>query len=140
MMAAMTTATTKPRPVLRLSQRARIVPSAQFVRWYEIASATPKLSRLELLILAGLAEHRRRLHIDGYAGRLSIERMALDLSAVPRDVRAAVRNLIGMALIGVRPGEEPPSISSPSRRRGSLHRWRPRPPRTTRGRPFRRIP
>jgi hypothetical protein len=30
--------------------------------------------------------------------------MALDLDAVPRDVRAAVRHLIGLALIGVRPG------------------------------------
>lgn len=89
---------------LPLNQRARLVPSGRFVRWYEIASATPGLSRLELLILAGLAEHHRRLHVDGYAGRLSIERMALDLNVMPRDIRAAVRHLIALCLIGVRPG------------------------------------
>jgi hypothetical protein len=100
----MSTAAVKPRPLLRLNQRARLVPSGQFVRWYEIASATPRLSRLELLILAGLAEHHRRLHVDGFAGRLSVERMALDLDAVPRDVRSAVNRLISLALIGVRPG------------------------------------
>jgi len=30
--------------------------------------------------------------------------MALDLDAVPRDVRAAIWRLIGLCLVGVRPG------------------------------------
>jgi hypothetical protein len=102
-MPAIVATTPLPRP-LRLNQRARLVPSAQFVRWYEIASATPGLGKLELAILAKLAEHHRRLHIDGYAGRLSIERMALDLDVAPPEVRAAVRRLIAACLIGVRPG------------------------------------
>jgi hypothetical protein len=59
---------------------------------------------LELAILDGLAEHHRRLHVEGYAGRLTIERMALDLDAVPRDVRVAVRHLVELCLVGVRPG------------------------------------
>ena len=50
-MPAIVATTPLPRP-LRLNQRARLVPSAQFVRWYEIASATPGLGKLELAILA----------------------------------------------------------------------------------------
>jgi hypothetical protein len=86
MMSDMNRTTAKPRPVLRLNQRAQLVPAAQFARWHEPASATPGLSRLELAILDGLARHHRRLCVEGFAGRLSIERMAFDLSAVPRDV------------------------------------------------------
>ncbi len=62
------TATAKPRPLLRLNQKAELVPPAQFARWHEIASATAGLSRLELAILGAIAEHCRRLHVDGFAG------------------------------------------------------------------------
>src|SRR5260370_24203826 len=100
----MSTTHAKPTRPLRMNQRAQLVPEAQFARWHEIASAKAGLSELDRKLLDGLCEHHRRLHVEGYAGRLSIERMALDLRAVPRDVRAAVRHLVELCLVGVRPG------------------------------------
>jgi len=49
---------------------------------------------LERALPDGLAEHHRKLQQEGFAGRLSIERMALDLDAVPRDMRASIARLI----------------------------------------------
>jgi hypothetical protein len=46
----------------------------------------------------------RRLHVEGFAGQLSIERIALDLRAAPRGHIVSINRLIGMALIGVHPG------------------------------------
>jgi hypothetical protein len=65
----MTTAATKPPKPLRLNQRAQLVPEAQFARWHEIASATPGLTVLDRSILDTIAEHHRRMLVDGYAGR-----------------------------------------------------------------------
>jgi hypothetical protein len=80
-MSTTTIAAKPPRP-LRLNQKAELIPAAQFARWHTIASATAGLSSLERALLDGLAEHYRQLQERGYAGRLSIERMALDLDAV----------------------------------------------------------
>jgi len=98
------TATAKPRPLLRLNQKAELVPPAQFARWHEIASATAGLSRLELAILGAIAEHCRRLHVDGFAGSLSFMRLADANDTDPKYVQAAVKRLVGLGLIGVRPG------------------------------------
>jgi hypothetical protein len=99
----MATTAKLPRP-MRLNQRAQLVPTASFDAWHTIASATPGLTDLDRKLLDGLCEHHRRLHVEGYAGRLSIETLALGLNAVPRDVRASISRLIGLALIGVKPG------------------------------------
>jgi hypothetical protein len=39
--------TARPRPLLRLNQKAQLVPAAQVARWHEIASATAGLNELD---------------------------------------------------------------------------------------------
>src|SRR5258707_6103522 len=99
-----TTTTAKPPKPLRLNQKAELVPAASFAEWHRCASATAGLSKLELAILDIVAEHYRRLHVDGFAGSLSFMRLADANDTDPKYIQAAVRHLIELGLIGVRPG------------------------------------
>jgi hypothetical protein len=72
------TTVAKPRP-LRLNQKVELVPSAQFARWHELASAAAALSELDHEISEVIAERYRRNHIQGFAFRLTVERMAAHL-------------------------------------------------------------
>lgn len=80
------------------------MPAAQHARWHELASATPGLTKLELAILDVIAGHYRRLQAEGNASAPSIEMMALTAKVRSVDVTGAIRNLVGLALIAVRPG------------------------------------
>ena len=71
----MTTAA-KPRPPLRLNQRAQLVPPAQFAEWHQHASHTAGLTKVELAVLSAVAEYYRLLDQRGYASFPSIEEMA----------------------------------------------------------------
>jgi hypothetical protein len=99
----MTAAAKPPRP-LRLNQRAQLVPAASFARWHEIASATAGLSELDRQILGAIAEHYRRLHVEGFAGSLSFMRLADANDTDSKYIQAAVRHLIELGLSGVQPG------------------------------------
>jgi hypothetical protein len=77
---AMTTTTVRPPKPLRMSRKAELIPSAQYAAWHEIASATAGLSDLDRKLLDVIAWHYCRLQTDGVAGKLSIERIALQLS------------------------------------------------------------
>jgi hypothetical protein len=89
---------------MRLNQKAQLVPIVDWARWHTIASTTPGLSKLEVALLDGLASYFHQLEERGYAGKLSVERIALDLETAPRLVRETISSLIGKALLGVMPG------------------------------------
>ena len=88
---------------MRLNQKAQLVPIVDWARWHAIAKTTPGLSKLEVALLDGLASYFHQLEECGYAGKLSVERIALDLETAPRLVRDAISSLIGKALLGVMP-------------------------------------
>jgi hypothetical protein len=93
----------KPRP-LRLNQRAELVPAAQFALWHELASAAAALSELDHEILDVIAERYRRIHIQGFAFRLTVERMAAHLGAEPMSIRSSLAHLVELAVLGIKPG------------------------------------
>src|SRR5258708_3209517 len=99
-----TPTTAKPPKPLRLNQKAELGPAASFAEWHRCASATAGLSKLELAILDIVAEHYRRLHVDGFAGSLSFMRLADANDTDPKYIQAAVRHLIELGLIAVKPG------------------------------------
>jgi len=68
------TSAAKPRPLLRLNQRAALIPSAQYASWHEARIGDARSDRARPPDRERLREHHRRLHVQGYAGRLSIER------------------------------------------------------------------
>src|SRR5437016_5771687 len=98
-----TTAAKPPKP-LRLNQKAQLVPPAQFARWHEIASATGGLSPLDRTILDILAEHYRRLQVQGFAGSVTIEKMAAHVGVETLSIRSSIKHLIELCLLGVKPG------------------------------------
>jgi hypothetical protein len=103
----MTTAmnsTAKPRPMKLNRPKAELVPVAQFARWHELASATPGLSDLELALLSAVAAYHRQLQEKGEACSLSMLRLASANRTEPIYVSTAVRNLISLGLIAVKPG------------------------------------
>jgi hypothetical protein len=87
-----------------LNQKAVLIPSAQSARWHEIASATPGLTKTEVAVLSAVAEYYRVLDQRGYARPPSIEQMALSSGARPVDITTAVKRLVSLALLGVKPG------------------------------------
>jgi hypothetical protein len=93
----------KPCP-LRLNQKAELVPAAQFTRWHELASAAAALSELDRAILDVIAEHYRRIHIQGFALRLTVARMATHVGAEPMSIRSSLAHLVELALLGIKPG------------------------------------
>jgi hypothetical protein len=82
-------ATIKPPRPLRLNQRAQLVPEAQYASWHEIASATAGLSSVELATLDIVAEHHRRLRNDGFAGSVTIEKMAAHVGVETLSIRSS---------------------------------------------------
>jgi hypothetical protein len=89
---------------LRIASHAAIVAPQRHAAWVAEASATPGLSRFELAVLDVIAEHHRRA-CRGSAARLSLESLGFDLGgSSPRTVSAAINRLVGMGLLGVRPG------------------------------------
>ncbi len=97
------TAAKPPKP-LRLNQRAQLVSAASFARWHEIASVTPGLTALDRAILDMLAEHYRRLQVQGSAGSVTIEKMAAHIGSEPMSIRSSIKHLIELCLLGVQPG------------------------------------
>ena len=107
MTTAMSSTTAKPPKPLRMNQKAVLMPVAQFAAWYTIASATAGLTDLDRAVLEAIAGYYRRLQAEGFASFPSIERMALDCGTRTIDISGAIKNLIGLALIAVRPGSGP---------------------------------
>jgi hypothetical protein len=103
----MTTAmnsTAKPRPMKLNRPKAELVPVAQFQAWYDRAILTPGLSGLELALLSAIAGYHRQLQEKGGAGSLSMLRLANANRTEPIYLSTAVRNLISLGLIAVKPG------------------------------------
>jgi hypothetical protein len=100
----MNTGAAKPRPMRLNRPKAELVPVERFARWLELASATPGLSGLELALLSAIAEYHRQLQEKGDAGSLSFLRLAEANRTEPIYVSTAVRNLISLGLIAVKPG------------------------------------
>ena len=100
----MSAATAKPLKPLRLNQKAVLIPTAQYAEWHQCASATAGLTKVELSILSGVAAYYRLLHERGNASSPSIEEIALSSGTRSVDVTGAIKNLVGLALIAVRPG------------------------------------
>jgi hypothetical protein len=98
-----TTTAKSPRP-MRLNQKAQLTTAAQFAEWYRIASATPGLTDLDRQVLDAVVEYYRLLHERGHASFPSIETMAQSAQVRSIDITGAIRNLVGLALIAVRPG------------------------------------
>src|SRR5882672_7772282 len=98
------TTTIKPRRPMRMNQRAMLIPEAQFAESYRIASATAGLSELDRQILDAIVEYYRQLAQRGYASFPSIEMMAKSSGARPIDISGAIKRLVGLALLAVRPG------------------------------------
>ncbi len=65
---------------------------------------TSGLSELDRQVLDIIAEYYRLLHERGCASVPSIEMMATSTGARPIDITGAIRNLVGLALLAVRPG------------------------------------
>ena len=103
----MSSTTAKPPRPMRMNQKAMLVPVESFARWHEIASATAGLTDLDRQVLEAIAGYYRRLQAEGFASFPSIERMALDCGTRTIDISGAIKNLIGLALIAVRPGSGP---------------------------------
>jgi hypothetical protein len=98
----MTTAA-KPRP-LRLNQRAELVPTEQYARWHEIASATAGLTELDRQVLDAVARYYAMLQERGDAPPLTLGGMALCAGVRPFDISATIWGLIGRSLLAVLPG------------------------------------
>jgi hypothetical protein len=93
----------KPRP-LRMNQKAVLIPEAQYQAWYDQAVLTSGLTELDRQILDAIVGYYRLLHERGYASFPSIEQMAKSAQVRSIDVTNAIRNLVGLALLAVRPG------------------------------------
>jgi hypothetical protein len=98
------TTTAKPRPMKLNRPKAELVPVAQFQAWYDRAILMPGLSGLELALLSAIAEYHRQLRDRGHARSLSLLRLAEANRTEPIYVSAAVKNLISLGLIAVKPG------------------------------------
>jgi hypothetical protein len=99
-----TTAAKPPRPMKLNRTKAELVPVERFQAWYDRAILTPGLSGLELALLSAIVEYHRQLRDKGYAGPLSLLRLAEANRTEPQYVSFAVRNLISLGLIAVLPG------------------------------------
>jgi hypothetical protein len=84
--------------------KAELVPAEQFARWHELASATPGLSGLELALLSAIAGYHRQLQERGGAASLSLLRLAEANRTETQYVSFAVKHLVSLGLIAVKPG------------------------------------
>jgi hypothetical protein len=98
------TTTAKPRTMKLNRPKAELVPAEQFARWHELASATPGLSGLELALLSAIAGYHRQLQERGGAASLSLLRLAEANRTETQYVSFAVKHLVSLGLIAVKPG------------------------------------
>jgi hypothetical protein len=96
--------TAKPPRPLRLNQRAQLVPTVQYAEWHRCASTTTGLSNTDRAILDIIAEHHRQLQTTGHSDRVTVEKMAARIGVEPMSVRSSIKHLIGLCLLGVKPG------------------------------------
>ena len=89
---------------MRMNQRAMLIPEAQFAESYRIASATAGLSELDRQILDAIVEYYRQLAQRGYASLPSIEMMAKSAQVRSIDITGAIKHLVELCLVAVRPG------------------------------------
>jgi hypothetical protein len=101
---ALVMSSTKPPKSLRLNQKAQLVPAAQFAEWHRIASATAGMTTLDRQVLDAVATYYGLLRERGYASFLSIEMMAQSAQVRSIDITGAIRHLVELCLIAVRPG------------------------------------
>jgi hypothetical protein len=104
-MPAMTTATTKPPRPMKLNRtKSELEPALGPQAWYDRAILTPGLSGLELALLSAIAEYHRQLQERGAAVPLSFLRLAEANRTEPQYVSFAVKHLVSLGLIAVKPG------------------------------------
>jgi hypothetical protein len=99
----MSTTAKTPKP-LRMSRKAELVPEARLEEWYALAIQTKELSELDRAILDVICDWHRRMRDDGYAGRITFEKMAHHIGAEPMSIRSSLARLVGFALIAIKPG------------------------------------
>jgi hypothetical protein len=92
-----------PKP-LRMNQKAVLIPAAQYQIWYDQAVLTSGLSELDRAVLDAVVAYYRLLEQRGYASVPSIEQMAKSSGARSIDISGAIRHLVGLALLAVKPG------------------------------------
>jgi hypothetical protein len=93
----------KPRP-MRMNQRAVLIPAAQYHTWYDQAVLTSGLSELDRAVLDAVVTYYRLLEQRGHASVPSIKMMARSTGTRSIDITGAIRNLVGLALLAVKPG------------------------------------
>jgi hypothetical protein len=93
------------KPPLRLNRpKAEIVPVAQFEAWHTQAIQVPGLSDIERAILDAVASYWRHHAERGYAVALTYAALSESTGAEPVSVSTAIKRLVSLCLIGVRPG------------------------------------
>jgi hypothetical protein len=102
--AMISTATAKSPKPLRMNQKAVLIPAAQYQIWYDQAVLTSGLSELDRAVLDAVAAYYRLLEQRGHASVPTIEQMAKSAQVRSIDITGAIRHLVGLALIAVRPG------------------------------------
>jgi hypothetical protein len=103
-MSAMSSTTAKLSKPMRLNQRAALIPTDRYAEWHQHASATAGLTKIELAVLSAVAEYYRLLDERGYTSFPSIETMALSSGTRSSDVTTAIKSLVSLCLLAVRPG------------------------------------
>jgi hypothetical protein len=93
----------KPRP-LRMNQKAVLIPAGQYQIWHDQAVLTSGLSELDRQILDVIMGYYRLLHERGCAAVPSIEMMARSSGVRPIDITGAIKHLVELCLVAVRPG------------------------------------
>src|SRR5712671_671671 len=99
----MSTAAKTPKP-LRMSRKVELVPEARLEEWYALAIQTKDLSELDRAILDVICDWHRRMRDDGYAGRITFEKMAHHIGAEPMGITSSLARLVGLALIAIKSG------------------------------------
>ncbi len=98
-----TTAGKSPKP-LRMNQKAVLIPAAQYQTWYDQAVTAAGLTTLDRQVLDAVATYYGPLRERGYASFPSIEPMAKSARVRSIDITGAIKRLVGLALLAVRPG------------------------------------
>jgi hypothetical protein len=101
---AMSSAAAKSPKPLRMNQKAVLILAAQYQIWYDQAVLTSGLSELDRAVLDAVAAYYRLLEQRGHASVPTIEQMAKSAQVRRIDITSAIRNLVGLALLAVKPG------------------------------------
>jgi hypothetical protein len=87
-----------------MNQKAVLIPAAQYQIWYDQAVLTSGLSELDRAVLDAVVTYYQLLEQRGHALVPSIEMMARATGTRSIDITGAIRNLVGLALLAVKPG------------------------------------